>query len=79
MSTYHCVLQAAMTAAQHLPPALLSTSTFHRNSEIEMNNRIKCLMEHALCSELSVTLDFHSARKPTGVRHYHHQKTEGGI
>lgn len=35
-----------------------TTGAFHRNTEIEMNNRTKCLMEHALCSELSATLHF---------------------
>ena len=72
VSTYHCVLQAAMTAVWHLPPAPLSTSTFHRNTEIEMNNRTKYLTEHALLSELSATTLFHPARKPIGVRHSHH-------
>lgn len=32
--------------------------TFHRNTEIEMNNRTKCLMKHALHSELSATIHF---------------------
>lgn len=58
VSTYHYVLQAVMTAVWHLPLAPLSTSTFHRNTETEMNNRTKCLMEHALRSELSATLHF---------------------
>lgn len=58
VSTCYGALQAAMTAVWHLPTALLSASTYHKNTEIEMNNRTKGLLEHALCCEQSATLHF---------------------
>lgn len=58
VSTCYGALQTAMTAVWHPPTALLSASTFHKNTEIEMNNRTKCLLEHALCCEQSATLHF---------------------